>query len=69
MRTATDRLPQDPPGTPALEETVRLLAEELAVVRGEAERRRRHRRLMLPALAPVAVLAGWWVQTLFPSPS
>ena len=38
MRTETDPFPHDPPGTPALEETVRLLAGELRVVRREADR-------------------------------
>lgn len=67
MQTEIDRCLAGTSGVSALEEAVRLLAEQLSAVRREADRQRRRRLLMSLALITPLVLAGWSVQTLFPT--
>jgi len=67
MPTEIDHSSTQSQATPALEEMVRFLTEELRAVRREARRQRRLLRLMSLALVTILVLAGWSVRPLFPT--
>lgn len=67
MRTEIDRSPANTQAIPALEDAVRLLAEELKAARREADRRGRHLRVISLALVAVVALAAWSVGYLAPA--
>jgi hypothetical protein len=67
MRTEIDRSPANIQAIPALEDAVRLLAEELKAARREGDRQGRRLRLMALALVAVLAVAGWSVGYLAPA--